>query len=205
MKLGIYGGTFSPIHNAHVRAAELFLRECCLDELLIIPTRVPPHKQIDGDDDPMQRYEMCRVAFSGIPEIKVSDIEIKRSGKSYTVMTVRELEREDRELFFLCGTDMILTFDKWFCFEEIMAKCTLVYIRRESNEDLGARLAEKIKHYKEKYNAKIIGISAPAIELSSTDVRELIAAGADAAGLIPPRVLDYINEHGLYKNNEKND
>ena len=200
MKVGIYGGTFSPVHNAHVRAAEAFAQECALDKLMVIPAGIPPHKAVDADDDPQKRLEMCRLAFSHIPCAEISDIELRRSGKSYTVMTVRELEDEDRKLYLLCGTDMILTFDQWYCFDEIMKKCTLVYIRREDDENVGRELDEKVKLYEERYGAKIVKLTSPAIELSSTQVREAIRNGEDASHLVPQSVMEYINKQGMYRN-----
>lgn len=200
MRLGIYGGTFSPVHNAHVRAAEAFLHQCRLDKLLIIPAGIPPHKAIKDSVTPEQRIDMCRLAFSDLSKTEVSDIELKRTGKSYTVMTVRELEGEDRELFLLCGTDMILTFDAWYCFEEILRKCTLVCIRRETDDDVGAELEEKIELYKEKYGAQIIMLQVQAMELSSTEVRDLLRSGSDVSSLVPHKIITYIKENNLYTN-----
>ena len=199
MRLGIYGGTFAPVHNAHVRAAESFGREFCLDKLMIIPAGIPPHKAVAEDDSPTRRFEMCRLAFSHIPNVEISDMELRRSGKSYTVMTVRELCAEGVELYLMCGTDMMLTFDGWFCFEEIMKKCTLVCIRREDDADLGVELDRKIGQYRERYGAKIEMLNVPALEMSSTDVRGAIREGRDVSGMIPEAVLSYIVEHNLYK------
>ena len=99
MRLGIYGGTFSPPHKGHVEAAEAFSREMKLDKLLIIPTFVPPHKTTADDATPEQRLEMCRLAFSHIKNAEISDMEIKRGGTSYTYLTLEELSSRDVELF----------------------------------------------------------------------------------------------------------
>lgn len=199
MKLGIYGGTFAPVHNAHVRAAEAFVSECRLDKLLIIPAGIPPHKAVAADDDPNKRLEMCRLAFANIPKAEVSDMELLRTGRSYTVLTVRELEHEEVELYLLCGTDMILSFDQWFCFREIMEKCTLVYIRREDDADIGDLLDKKIDEYINKYGASIVKLDLPALEMSSTMVRDIIKNGGDASSLIPPSVMQYIDQRKMYR------
>lgn len=199
MRIGIYGGTFSPVHKAHIRAAELFLSECKLDKLMIVPVGSPPHKKLDENDDPVHRLEMCRLAFSHIPNAEVSDMEIVREGISYTVITVRELEGNDRELLLLCGTDMLLTFERWYCFEEIMQKCTLVCIRREENENINKALTEKIGQYREMYNAKIIDLNVPAVEMSSTDVRNTLKSRENVTDMITDEVLEYIRKHGLYE------
>ena len=205
MKLGIYGGTFAPVHNAHVRAAEAFISECRLDKLLIIPAGIPPHKAVAADDDPNKRLEMCRLAFSHIRRAEVSDMELRRSGRSYTVLTVRELENEDTELYLLCGTDMILTFDQWFCFREIMEKCTLVYIRRENDAGTGVMLDEKIDEYRNKYGARIIKLDLPALEMSSTMVRDIIKNGGDASSLVPESVMQYIDQCKMYRKENETD
>ena len=199
MRLGIYGGTFSPVHNAHVRAAKAFLNECELDKLIIIPAGIPPHKAIGADDDPSKRLEMCQIAFSSLPKTEISDMELKRSGKSYTVMTVRELYAEGIELFLLCGTDMILTFDQWYCFEEIMDKCILVYVRREDDGEISTEIEKKIALYEEKYHAKVRKLTVDALEMSSTDIRAALANGKDVSELIPNGVYEYIKNHKLYK------
>ena len=111
LRVGIYGGTFAPIHNGHVAAAKAFMEQMKLDYLFIIPTYLPPHKQIDRSDDPTFRLKMCELAFEGVDGVVISDVEIRRGGKSYTYDTLKELSREGTRLFLMCGTDMVLTFD----------------------------------------------------------------------------------------------
>ena len=129
LRVGVYGGTFAPPHNGHVAAAKAFMEQMKLDYLFIIPTNLPPHKQVDDGDDPLMRLKMCELAFEGVDGIVISDMEITREGKSYTYDTLKELERPDTRLFFLCGTDMVLTFDTWYRFEDILKMCYPVYVR----------------------------------------------------------------------------
>lgn len=197
MRLGIYGGTFAPIHNAHVRAAEAFLQTYALDKLMVIPAGIPPHKRISAEDDPQQRLTMCRLAFEGEPKIEVSDMELKRKGKSYTVDTLRSLTAADRPLFLLCGTDMILTFDQWYCFEEIFRLCTVVFARREREDDHAA-IESRLQIYREKFHARVEELALPAWEISSTEVRRRVCAGEDISALVPENVAKYIKEHRLY-------
>ena len=119
-RVGIYGGTFSPVHNAHVETAKIFMEQMRLDYLYIIPTGIPPHKEIGEYDGADHRYNMCRLAFRGIDGVIVSDMEIERGGKSYTFDTVKELSAKGRRLLLLCGTDMVLSFDKWYKYREIL-------------------------------------------------------------------------------------
>ena len=101
MRVGIYGGTFAPVHNGHVAAAKAFMEQMKLDYLFIIPAHLPPHKQIDESDDPVYRLRMCELAFKDIDGVVISDCEIARGGKSYTYDTLKELQREDTRLFLL--------------------------------------------------------------------------------------------------------
>ena len=107
MRVGIYGGTFSPVHNGHVAAAKAFMEQMWLDILYVIPTGVTPHKTMKGDATARDRLEMCRLAFADVEGVIVSDLEMKREGKSYTVDTLREMNDPAGRLFFLMGTDML--------------------------------------------------------------------------------------------------
>ena len=198
MRVGIYGGTFSPVHSGHVAAARAFMEQMWLDILYVIPAGIPPHKTVEGDATAAQRLEMCRLAFAGMEGVIVSDLEIRRAGKSYTVDTLRELYDPAGRLFLLMGTDMLLTLDRWREPAEIFRLSYPVYIRRESDTALDATIVQKITDYQNAYGKVVRRIVAPAIELSSTDIREAIASGAPIDRLVPPAVADYIYANGLY-------
>ena len=200
MRLGIYGGTFSPPHVGHVEAAEAFCREMNLDKLLIIPTFVPPHKIKSDDATSEQRLEMCRLAFSHIPCAEISDMEIKRGGKSYTYLTLEELSGDGVELFFLCGTDMILTFDEWKRYEYIFSLATICYARRENDAQNTLKIREKIGQY-EKMGAKIVEIDHDVKEISSTEIREMIAHRSEDTP-ISKAVLNYVWKERIYSFSE---
>ena len=198
MKLGIYGGTFSPPHVGHIEAARAFCRQISLDKLLIIPANIPPHKDFSQSVSADDRFNMCTLAFSDIECAEISDIEISRGGKSYTYMTVEALTAPDTELYLLCGTDMILTFDMWVNFERIFELATVCYVRRETDVDNDLKIAEKILKYRSKYGARIIEIDHTVMEISSTEIREAIDAEAHAS-MLDGRTAEYIRERGLYK------
>lgn len=200
MRLGIYGGTFSPPHNGHVEAAEAFCREMRLDKLLIIPTFVPPHKITSDDATPEQRLEMCKLAFSHIPCAEISNMEIRRGGKSYTYLTLEELSGDGVELFFLCGTDMILTFDEWKRYEYIFSLATICYARRENYDQNTRKIEEKIRQY-QKLGAKIIEIDHKVNEISSTEIRSLLISRRDNKTL-DRSVFDYIVKTGIYMSSD---
>lgn len=198
-RIGIYGGTFGPPHNGHVNAAREFLRQMRLDYLYIIPASIPPHKALGGSDDPRKRLKMCELAFGGIEGVIVSNLELRREGPSYTVDTLRELSAPDARLFLLCGTDMILTLDQWYCAEEIFRRCYPIYVRRENDPIITRRIITKIGEYSEKYNAVVRRIVCDSVELSSTEIRRAVAEGRDIRGMVPDAVASYISENGLYR------
>lgn len=197
-RVGIYGGTFAPAHIGHVEAAKAFMQQMKLDYLFIIPTAIPPHKQIDASDDPVHRLRMCELAFEGVEGIVISDLEIRRGGKSYTYDTLKALEAPNTRLFLLCGTDMVLTFDKWYRSEDIFKMCYPTYVRREKDPLLDARIIAKIGEYYEKHGVMFRKILVDPIEISSTEIRNAVKAGKDISGMVSPSVERYIKEHGLY-------
>lgn len=203
-RIGIYGGTFSPIHSGHVRAAYAFLNTMNLDRLYVVPNSLPPHKtNVDGAGA-ADRLEMARLAFDGISDdlrgrLEVSDFEIRREGKSFSFYTLEHFSRPDRELFILVGTDMFLTLNEWFRSEDVFRLARIVLMRREREESLLPVIKEKRLEYTEKYNAIIYTIDAPPIEISSTLLRGMIRAGESVAGLIPDNVIKYIKEKSLYR------
>ena len=197
-RLGIYGGTFSPVHIGHVAAAKAFMEQMWLDVLFVIPTAESPHKEMSDGATALDRLAMCALAFDGIEGVIVSDLEIRRGGKSYTVDTLRELSGEDRRLFLLCGTDMMLTLDTWREADEIFKLCYPVYIRREADKILDERVIKKNAEYKEKYGRIVTKIVSPPIEMSSQKIRGMIASGEDFSSCVPERVGEYIRQKGLY-------
>ena len=198
LRVGIYGGTFAPIHNGHVAAAKAFMEQMKLDYLFVIPTYLPPHKQIDASDDPLYRLKMCELAFEGTDGVVISDVEIARGGKSYTYDTLKELSRPNTRLFFMCGTDMVLSFDTWYRFEDIFKLCYPVYVRRENDPIITNRIVAKITEYYQKYGVMFRKILTEPIEISSTAVRKAVFEGRDISSFVPSLVESYIKTHGLY-------
>ena len=195
-RFGIFGGTFNPPHIAHVRVGMAFVEGAELDSLLIIPTNDPPHKLYSGSVSATDRFKLCELAFSGIDKARVSDMEIARGGKSYTVETLKALSSEDVELYLLCGTDMFLSLDTWFMAEEIFKLATICFVRRELEEEYDAAIEKARKRYIDKYSASVLEIKSEVTVLSSTNVRERITLGDYSE--IPEPVAEYIRERDLY-------
>ncbi len=197
-RIGIYGGTFAPIHNGHVNAARAFMEQMQLHYLFVIPTCMSPDKIRDEGDDAVHRMKMCSLAFEGEAGVIVSDMEIERGGISYTVDTLRALASENRRLFMLVGTDMALKLDKWREPEEIFKLCYPTYVRRESDKLIEGQMIEKNTKYLKEYGKICRRIMTDEIELSSTEIRRMVKEGKDISSLVPEKVAQYIKENKLY-------
>ena len=197
MRIGIFGGTFSPVHNGHIAMLESFACEPYIDKVLVVPTYLPPHKSEDLGASVNDRVKMLEFAMHGIQKAEISYVEIKRRNISYTVDTLRGLSSEG-ELYLLVGSDMFLSLESWREPLEIMKLAHIVVGRRESDLATG----EKIKAYKadleERLGARIHEILFPPLVISSSEIRERIAKGISIEGLVPKEVADYIYENGLY-------
>ncbi len=198
MRIGIYGGTFNPPHKGHIRLAEAMLKDARLDKILIIPAGTPPHKESTDLADDSFRIEMCRLAFSD-DRFDVIDIEIKRGGKSFTVDTVSELRSiyPDDELFLIIGSDMLLCFDKWYRYKDILNEVTLCVATRE-DEISRYKLFEYARNTLGLDENEILVSENSAFECSSTEVREIIKAGGSAEEFLTDPVRGYISEQNIY-------
>ena len=197
-RIGIYGGTFNPPHIGHIRAAMGVVRSLGLSELLVIPDRIAPHKELpEGSAEPQQRLDMLRLALDGVEGIRISDMELRREGKSYTYETVEQLRNlyPDDELVLLMGTDMFLSFHEWRFPERILANASLgVFYRGDRGEKvaINARKGEM-----EAAGHTVYLVENEVVEISSTDLRRMLIFDC-AQPFLPDGVGAYIAEHGLY-------
>lgn len=196
-RIGIYGGTFNPPHIGHIRAAQYAISALNLDRLMLIPACISPHKTLPKNSPTAeQRMQMLRIAIQNT-QIEVSDIELQRGGTSYTFETVTALKETypDDELIFFMGTDMFLSFDKWRNPDIIMEKAALgVFYRGEKGE---VEAISQQKTLLEAQGAKIYLVENPVTEISSTELRRLIAFRC-AEDLLPKGVFEYISSNDLY-------
>ena len=198
MRRGVYGGTFNPVHLGHVKLAEAHREALALDRLMVIPTYLPPHKAGDGLVEGRHRLEMCRLAFAGDPAAEVSDLELRRGAKSYTVDTLEALTAgyPGDELYLLMGSDMFLTLTQWRSFERIFQLAVVCAGAREPG--LRDRLEAHAALLRERYGARCRVIAFSPLPISSTLVRERAGRGEPLCGLVPPGVAEYIVANGLY-------
>ncbi|MBQ4550098.1 MAG: nicotinate (nicotinamide) nucleotide adenylyltransferase [Oscillospiraceae bacterium] len=196
-RIGIYGGTYNPPHIGHLRAAEYAIEALALDRLLLIPTGVSPHKEMAAGASTADRLAMLELSAKGIEKAEVSDIEIRRGGRSYTVDTLRAIRAEhpDSQLYLLMGTDMFTSFLTWREPETIMKLATLaVFCRGEKGER--ARIKVQ-KSALEALGARVELVENPVTAISSTDLRRMLVFGC-ADPFLMPGVDDYIRANGLY-------
>jgi len=200
LKIGIYGGTFNPIHLGHMEAARAAVKELRLEKLYLIPAGLPPHKALGSDAPPTgKRLEMTALAAEELGG-EALDLELKREGKSYTLDTLRELKKrfpKDR-LFLLMGTDMFLSFQEWREPKKIAKLATLCAFSRENGG--GDALTAQKKYLKKNLDADVVLIALPqVVEISSTQLREDLARGGELAKrYLSPAVYGYILREGLY-------
>ena len=200
-KVAMYGGSFNPIHKGHIQLAEYFVKELNLDRLLIVPDRTPPHKSDKAMVSPLHRYNMCKIAVQNFPKIEVSDIEINRTGKSYTVDTLRQLKSlyPKAQLFLIMGEDMFLSLHTWREYREIFNTAIICALPREHDN------LSPILHYAKQYEAeklRFIVSDAKVVQISSTEIRESIRQGLPLSDMLEEKVAEYIVQYSLYRGDD---
>ena len=197
-KLLIYGGTFDPVHKGHKNAFESAKSAVEPDLCIIIPNAIPPHKQSIGLVSGEHRMNMLKLSFGSDVNIEYSDFELKREGKSYSLYTIQHFCKTypDYEIYFIVGSDSLCNFHKWYEYEQILKLCTLVCVSRQS----GDRTAlDDAKQFLEQKGGKVIICDAEPIEVSSSEIRKMIAEGADPSCYLEGNVVKYIYDNSLYK------
>ncbi len=217
-RIGLLGGTFNPIHNAHLAIARQAREMLELDRVVMIPSGDPPHKPSSGLASAKDRYEMVRLALASDPYLAISDVEVRRSGKSYSIDTVRLLQQEygsDTKLHFLIGLDAFLEFATWREPQTLLTLCSFVILSRPglSFQALStlplipplpqASLMDLDQGRTVRLDVQIgvqslICLRVPPSTVSASDIRGRIARGAPTANLLPPAVESYILQHHIY-------
>jgi len=191
-RVGLFGGTFDPIHRAHLEVARQSLIQMDLDKVILVPSKHPPHKDEKGLTGAELRYRMVELAIEDREAMEVSAVEIEREGPSYTVDTLKEMEKIYDEIMFIVGADNLINIKTWKKPEELLQMCPFVVAPR------GGVLEEDF--HEEIFNGKDLRfLNMSEISLSSTEIRERIADGQSVDGLVPGKVLDLIEKKGLYR------
>ncbi|MDD5431381.1 MAG: nicotinate-nucleotide adenylyltransferase [Candidatus Omnitrophica bacterium] len=187
MKIGILGGTFNPVHLGHLILAEEAREKLELDKVIFVPAFLPPHKDNSNIADAKDRLEMAKLACKGNKFFFVSDIEIKRNGRSYTIDTIKEFKAKfpDDELYFIIGSDLLKYLDEWKDLSEIIKIVKFIVATRPGYP------LERIPTY-------ITTMDIRAIDVSAFEVRKCIKESKSFRYLVPEAVFDYINKRKLY-------
>jgi nicotinate-nucleotide adenylyltransferase len=219
-KIGLFGGTFNPIHCGHLRAAIEVKEGCGLDQVFLIPAAVPPHKDRGALAAAADRLRMIELAAEGEPGLAASDVEIRRGGPSYTVDTVRHFRSElpaGTEIFLIVGLDAFLEIDTWKSFRELLSLVPVIVISRPDASNCSAgsdrealagfirsRISSQCALSGDPAGFSAEGIqgvtlfSVTALDVSSRRIRDLTSAGRSIRFLVPEQVRHYIKAKGLY-------
>jgi len=188
-RVGILGGTFNPIHIGHLTIAQMVREQLKLDKILFIPSNLPPHKSGKNVVSAKDRYHMVRLAIRGNPHFEVSNFEIKKEGKSYSIETASYFRNQyprGTKFFFIIGSDLLPTLHMWKRVDEILKIVSFVAVHRPG-----------FKEEKSKVKAKLITI--PGLQTSSSYVRQRITSGKTVKYLVPDNILKYIADKKLYR------
>ena len=221
MRLGLFGGTFNPIHMGHVRAALKVKKEFGLDKINFIPASIPPHKEMEGMLDASDRFQMTRLAVESYPGFSVSDIELKRSGPSYTIDTVfhfKSVLAEDTELYLMMGFDAFLEINTWKSYQDLFLLIPLIVVartdpdggltnlnRKRVEEYLRFRISKGYHYspsqagYIHKNKQPVFIFDITPVNIASTKIRQLVKKGISIRHMVPDKVKDYIISKGLYR------
>ena len=200
LKIGIMGGTFNPVHNGHLIAAKAARDQFKLDKVLFITSGNPPHKKGQPILDGTARHKMVSLAIAGEEKTEACDYEIKKETYSYTFETLKHLKKEykDAKLYFIVGADSFHDIPTWYKPRAIMELCTILVYDRD-----GYNPKEDLKNIKSEYYCNVEFIKSVKVNVSSSQIRELVGEGKDISELVPKAVEEYIARNGIYrKNNE---
>ena len=197
MRIGILGGTFNPIHTAHVQMAQIARNEASLDRVLLMVAADPPHKRVEGEVPAEVRLELVRLAAENEARVEPSDLELRRGGKSYTLDTLLELQKQypGAELFLVLGSDTLGDLPNWHKPEEVLKIASVLCVPRIG---LSENDAETARELTARYGANIRLLSGKADRISSTEVRGRLEEGLDTTGLLSDAVEQACYESGVY-------
>lgn len=198
-RYGMMGGTFNPIHLAHLYIAYEAKEVLELDKVIFMVAGNPPHKKESPVIDSKYRNDMVKKAIEGYEGFEISDYEIKKQGYSYTYETLKYLkgDEEDIEVFFIAGADSLMDIEKWKNPELVLSNCTFVAFNR--GEYTKEALERQKKKLQDKYNSNIILLDISNLDISSSMIRERIIRGKRVDFFMPDKVMEYIEQNNLYR------
>ncbi|KPK78762.1 MAG: hypothetical protein AMJ89_00490 [candidate division Zixibacteria bacterium SM23_73] len=214
-RIGIFGGTFNPIHSGHLRAAETVQKKFLLDKVLFIPSYIPPHKESPDIASPLHRLKMVELACTSYPRFIPSSIEIEAKEKSYSIITLNKIEKlyPKNWLFFILGIDAFLEIEMWKEYEELLNRCFFIVVSRqgyrlkEAKEVLGGFYRERMHEFlksdeseKDLFSSyQIFLLPIDSLNIASTEIRRRVKTGISIKGMVPELIEVYIEENRLYQ------
>ncbi len=193
MKIGVFGGTFNPIHNGHLINAQVIKDNYSLDKVLFVPSKYPVHKNLDSNVSAEHRFEMIKLATQDNAGFNVTRIEIDRSEKSYTITTIKQLSdtHTNASFYLIIGSDAFNEIETWKDYIELTQLTSFIVMKRPGTEQHNKRIINLVKHVEFADN--------PIIDISSSKIRENIRKGLSIKNLVPQSVEKYIKDKELYR------
>ncbi len=214
-RIGLFGGTFNPVHSGHLRAAEVVQKRFPLDKILFIPSYIPPHKDTAEIASPSHRLKMVEIALRGFSHFIPCSIEIDAEEKSYSIITINRIKKlyPKSWIFFILGVDGFLEVDTWKDYEQLLEQCFFVVISRpgylldEAEKTLEGKYREKMYKLAKSevikdemlLSFRIFLLPIDALDIASTEIRGIIKRGDSIKDMVSERVEDYIRENRLYR------
>lgn len=193
MKVAIMGGTFNPIHYAHLLSAEQVREGLGYDKILFVPAARPPHKSQPDLVSAEHRHQMVLLATADNPYFEVSRIELERAGPSYTIQTIKALQRiygKETELAWIIGADSLIEYKIWKDFNDVLAQCTMIVTTRPNY---------KLDSVPLEIRNRVVTFRITGSDISATEIRERVRNNISIRYLVPESVVTYINQHRLYR------
>lgn len=202
-KIGIMGGTFDPIHNGHLMLGKQAYNEYGLDEVWYMPSGHPPHKKYHHVTEPALRLAMTELAMKGQGGFVCSDFEIRRNGNTYTAQTLKLLREAypEHAFYFIIGADSLYEIESWYEPDQVLSQAVILAARREY-EEASRSMDHQIDYLSAKYGADIHVLHCKEMDISSAELRQMVAKGQSIADFVPQEVMTYISAHGLYQEME---
>jgi nicotinate-nucleotide adenylyltransferase len=201
-KIILFGGSFDPIHNAHIQVAHAAANEIGAQRVIFIPARRSPHKKNIPSADQSQRLEMISLAVESYDEFEVSDCEFQRKEPSYTIDTVmhfKNLFGPQANLYWRVGADTVSELGNWYKISDLIDSCYLSFMPRPGGDRLDFSGLDEIIGIERRKKLEKYTLNTPLIEISSTEIRQRIVELADLSMMLDPKIADYIVENGLYR------
>jgi nicotinate-nucleotide adenylyltransferase len=201
LRIGVFGGSFDPVHVGHLGIAQQARESFRLDTVIFVPSASPPHKGGRAVADAADRLEMARLAISGHPRFQASDLEMRRDGPSYTIDTLEEMQNAHpaARLFFIVGADSLAELDKWHRAGELVSRFDFIIVGRPGTAEIPGESLAAAFGGQAAARLQAAFLRTGVYNISATEIRSRVAAGQSITFLVPPAVERYIHKSGLYR------